>query len=245
MRKRKYLIGGLLGAIGALVLATSASAAVTGQTYTSIAQGTKQDKKQFGGFGFTTIVDTTYNVPPPTNATPSANRTVLTFTKDWKLGNSGNLANCNLAALAGKTTDQAKAACPGSQVGQGDATEITLSGLTLQGTVTAFNGSPTGGSKTIYLHTDFGPAVPTKPILTGALSGNTLDVNVPVVQGTALTHFSTTINKVKTGKNMYYVMAKCSKKNWTNSETTTFVDGSTKTSTTTQKCKQKKSKKKK
>jgi hypothetical protein len=242
MRKRKYLIGGLLGALGALVLASSASAAVTNQTYTASASPSKADKKVRSGVSFSNTVDTTYNVPPATNATPAANRTVLTFSPDFKF-TPGNLPTCNLAALSGKTSDQAKAACPGSQVGQGDATEITLSGLTLQGTVTAFNGAPSGGKPTIYLHSDFGPAVPTKPVLTGVLTGTTLDVNVPVVQGTALTHFNTVVNKIKTGKKSFFVMARCKKKNWTHTETTTFTDGSTKTASSTQKCKQKKAKK--
>jgi hypothetical protein len=39
-------------------------------------------------------------------------------------------------------------------------------------------------------------------------------------------------------------MARCKKKKWVNSETTHFNDGSSVTATSTQKCKQKKSKKK-
>ena len=56
--------------------------------------------------------------------------------------------------------------------------------------------------------------------LTGVLNtgANTLTVAIPPT-GTSITHFSTTINKKKSGKKTYYVMARCKKKKWVNSET--------------------------
>ena len=80
--------------------------------------------------------------------------------------------------------------------------------------------------------------------LTGILnlSANTLTVSIPPT-GTAITHFETTINKRKSGKKTFYVMARCKKKKWVNSETTTYSDGSSQSASSTQKCKQKKSKK--
>ena len=89
-----------------------------------------------------------------------------------------------------------------------------------------------------------GYQVPFSTTLTGVLntSSNTLTVDIPPT-GTAITHFETTITKKKSGKNTYYVMARCKKKKWTNSETTTFSDGSSTTASSTQKCKQKPSKK--
>ena len=82
--------------------------------------------------------------------------------------------------------------------------------------------------------------------LTGVLntSANTLTVAIPPT-GTAITHFETTITKKKSGKKTYYVMARCKKKKWVNSETTTFNDGTSQSATSVQKCKQKPSKKKK
>ena len=53
---------------------------------------------------------------------------------------------------------------------------------------------------------------------------NTLTVAIPPT-GTSITHFETTINKKKSGKKTFYVMARCKKKKWATSETTTFNDG--------------------
>ena len=49
MRKRKYLIGALVGVIGALAFSGVASAAPTGQTLQTTLAPAKQDKKTFGG----------------------------------------------------------------------------------------------------------------------------------------------------------------------------------------------------
>ena len=45
--------------------------------------------------------------------------------------------------------------------------------------------------------------------------------------GTSITHFETTITKRKSGKKSFYVMARCKKKKWATSETTTFTGGPT------------------
>jgi hypothetical protein len=236
MRKRKYLIGALLGVIGALIVSGTASAAVTGQTYSVTTSPPKQDKKVFGPVGaFTNVVDTAYSG----GFTPVANTTVLTFTKDIKF-TPGTIPQCPLASVNNKPQATAKAACPGSIVGQGSA---KINGGALNAVVTAFNGQPSGGQPTILLHTSVNNDA-LDPVLTGVLntSSNTLTVAIPNT-GTAITHFDTTINKVKSGKKSFYVMARCKKKKWVNTETTHFQDGSSTTATSIQKCKQKKSKK--
>ncbi len=250
MRKRKYLMGALLGVIGALIVSGTASAAVTGQTYSVTTSPPKQDKKVFGPVGaFTNVVDTNYSG----GFTPVASTTVLTFTKDIKF-TPGNIPQCPLASVNNKPVATAKSACGGSIVGQGSA---KINGGALNAVVTAFNGQPSGGQPTILLHTSVNNDA-LDPVLTGVLNtgSNTLTVAIPNT-GTAITHFDTTINKVKSGKKkvkingkkktrpVYYVMARCKKKKWVNTETTHFLDGSQTTASTTQKCKQKKSKKKK
>ena len=89
---------------------------------------------------------------------------------------------------------------------------------------------PSGGSPTIGLHTDIftgSGAYAFSTTLTGILNtgANTLTVAIPPT-GTSITHFETTINKKKSGKKKgqttYYVMARCKKKKWVNSETTTL-----------------------
>jgi hypothetical protein len=240
MRKRKYLVGALLSVIGALVVSGTASAAVTGQGYTVTTSPAKQDKKVFGPVGsFKNVVDTNYSG----GFTPFGTQTVLTFTKDIKF-TPGNIAVCNLSSISTVPESSSDATCGASKVGTGSA---IINGGLLTGKVAAYNGTPSGGSPTIGLHTDvFLPsgAYSFSTTLTGVLNtgANTLTVNIPPT-GTAITHFETTIGKKKSGKKTYYVMARCKKKKWTNSETTTFNDGSSTTASTTQKCKQKPSKK--
>ncbi len=238
MRKSRYAIAALLGVAGALGVAGMASAAVTGQTYSATVSPAKQDKKVFGPIGsFTNVVDTTYSG----GFSPVADTTLLRFSKDIKF-RPGNTPQCPLASVNNKALAQAKTACSSSIVGQGSA---LINGGALSAVVTAFNGQVQGGKPVILLHTSVNNDA-LDPVLTGVLdtSANTLSVSIPNT-GTSITHFDTTINKRKTGKKTYYVMARCRKKKWTNTETTHFLDGSTQTATTTQKCKQKKSKKSK
>jgi hypothetical protein len=245
MRKRKYVIGALLGAIGALVVSASASAAVTGQTLTTTTSPAKQQKKTFGPVGaFTNVVETQYSG----GFTPTGTQTVLTFTKDVKF-TPGNIPQCNLSSINTVPQSTSDATCGASKVGSGSA---TINGGILTGKVAAYNGQPVGGSPTIGLHTDVftsSGAYSFSTTLTGILNtgSNTLTVSIPPT-GTAITHFDTTINKKKAGKKkgkpVYYVMARCKKKKWVNSETTTFNNGQSISATSTQNCKQKKSKKK-
>lgn len=240
MRKRKYLIGALLSVIGALVVSGSASAAVTGQTLSVNLTPPKQDKKAFGPVkSMTTTVDTNYTSGP---FTPFGTQTQLFFSKDIKF-TPGNIPPCNLNLISTKPQSQSDATCGASTVGSGSA---LINGGILTGKVAAYNGPTIGGSPTIGLHTDVfaGTTYAFSTTLTGILnlSANTLTVSIPPT-GTAITHFQTTINKRKSGKKTFYVMARCKKKKWVNSETTTYTDGSSQSASSTQKCKQKKSKK--
>ena len=208
---------------------------------TTTTSPTKQQKKTFGTVGsFTNVVDTIYSG----GFTPTGTQTVLTFTKDIKF-TPGNIPQCNLGSISTVPQSQSDATCGASKVGSGEA---TINGGILTGKVAAYNGIPSGGSPTIGLHTDVftsSGSYAFSTTLTGVLNtgSNTLTVAIPPT-GTAITHFSTTINKKKSGKKTFYVMARCKKKKWVNSETTHYSDGSSITASSTQKCKQKKSKKK-
>jgi hypothetical protein len=242
MRKRKYLVGALLSVVGALVVSSTASAAVTSQAYTVTTSPAKQQKKVFGPVGsFKNVVDTNY-APGP--FTPFGTQTVLTFSKDIKF-TPGNIPQCNLSTISTVPQATSDAQCGASKVGTGSA---TINGGQLTGVVAAYNGTPSGGNPTIGLHTDVfvNGTYSFSTTLTGVLntSANTLTVAIPPT-GTAITHFETTITKKKSGKKTYYVMARCKKKKWVNSETTTFNDGTSQSATSIQKCKQKPSKKKK
>jgi hypothetical protein len=229
MRKRKYLIGALMGVIGSVVLSGTASAAVTSQSVSSIISPAKAPKKTFVAVkSMKTTVDTNYSG----GFAPNGTQTIVSFSKDVKF-TPGNIAQCNLSTIATVPEATADATCGASRVGSG----------------AAYNGVPSGGSPTIGLHTDVFTAAGTyafSTTLTGVLNtgANTLTVAIPPT-GTSITHFETTINKKKSGKKTFYIMARCKKKKWVTSETTAFNDGTSQSATSKQKCKQTKAPKKK
>lgn len=238
MRKHKYLIGAL-SVVGALVVSGTASAAVTGQNYVVVTKSPKQQKKAFGPVkSFKNVVDTVYSG----GFTPTATQTVLSFSKDIRF-TPGNIPQCNLSSISTMPQATADSICGRSKVGTGQA---LVNGGALTGVVVAYNGTRVGANPTIGLHTDLfvNGTYSFSTTLTGVLNthANTLSVSIPPT-GTAITHFETTIDKKKSGKKTYYVMARCKKKKWVSSETTTFNDGSSTTARSVQKCKQKKSKK--
>jgi hypothetical protein len=185
-----------------------------------------------------TTVDTNYTG----TFTPNANQTVVSFSHDVKF-TPGNIAQCNLSTISTVPEASSEAACGASRVGSGSAIIKSANGATtLTGKVAAYNGQPSGGSPTIGLHTDvFGPtgAYAFSTTLVGVLNtkSNTLTVSIPPT-GTSITHFETTIIKKKSGKKSFYVMARCKKKKWPTSATTTFTGGPTLSASSVQKCKQ-------
>jgi len=240
MRKPSFVTGGLLAVIGALLVSGTASAAVTGISYTGTVSPTKQTAKTFGGASIANNIETFYTG----GFTPTATTTVIQFSKDIKF-TPGNRAQCNLFTILTVPDSTAMALCGKSKVGQGS---VVINGGALTGKVTAYNGVPTGGRPTIGLHTDVfnsSGAYSFSTTLAGVLNTktNVLTVSIPPT-GTSITHFDTKINKIKTGKKKgqttYYVMARCKKKKWVNTATTAFSDGSTRSSTSVQKCKAKK-----
>jgi len=241
MRKRNLMIGAVVGLVAVVAAAGIASATITAHTFTVVAQKTKQSKKTLGPVGTLNVdVADTYS-----SFGPRAKQAVITVDRDYKF-NPGKLPQCNAAALTGKDAAGAKAACPGSQVGQGSAVLRTTTGTTLNAIVTAFNGVRSGGNPTIILHTDV-QGSSTKPILTGTIAGRIVTVLVPLTPGIEITDFRVIINQLVTQKKRvngkvvksFYLSAKCSHKKWTFSETSTFEDGSTQSGAVTQKCKQK------
>jgi hypothetical protein len=260
MRIRKYLIGVMAaGLVGAVALSGVATADVTSLSIGANVTPSKQDKKKRGGVStFFESNDGHAGVllgepgcataNPACQYNPPSVQSRIVFPTDFKF-DPGTLPDCNLASLTGKDTAGAKAACPKSIVGQGANVNKTLAGGTLNGVVTAFNGAPSGGNPSLYLHVDIAGST-TKPILNGVIQGNTLTVQIPPVPGVVIEHFDTTINKVvtkrkknkATGKTTktFYLSAKCSRGTWTTTETNTYQNGKTLTASTAQKCTKKK-----
>jgi hypothetical protein len=259
MRIRKYLIGTVTGLVGVMMFASVASADVTSVQMGLQVSPAKQDKKQFGGASvFFSSTDTHAGELPCTNALslscrafPPSIQTLLTFPTDFKF-NPGKLPDCNLSQLIGQGTAGARAACPRSIVGGGSNLQLFSDGRLLTGTITAFNGAPSGGNPSLYLHVEF-PGVTTKPILNGVIQGNRILVQIPPVQGSVIENFSTTLGKTvvgkkknkKTGKvvKQFYFSVRCSKRNWSGTEQVTYQGGKVLNSAVSQKCTQRKKKK--
>jgi hypothetical protein len=242
MSKHRYVLAGSLGVIGALLMSGTASAAVTAFSYGATISPAKQSAKTFGPAAITSTLDTFY---APGGFTPTPTTTVVQFSKDIKF-TPGNLPQCDLSSISTKPDSAAMSLCGKSKVGVGS---VVVNNGALTGKVTAYNGIPTGGgSPPIGFHTDLftssgAYSFSTTGIGTLNTKTNTLTTPIPPT-GTSLTHFEVAIGKIKTGKKKgkttYYVMARCKKKKWTDVATESFSDGSSRSSTSVQKCKAKK-----
>jgi hypothetical protein len=244
MRKRKFLIGASLGVLGALVFSGTAFAGTPqSQTLQTTLSPAKQDKKLFGGVSLHNIITTNYD---NFTGSPSPSETKFTIDPNVKFVN-GNVPACPASSInSGQSHAQAQAACGSSIVGQGFALVNNGSGIfPHQNPVWLIAGGPS----TIYVHTDLlnaaGSSSGVPLLITGQIQGKILDfTGIPDTPGTDLTTFDTTFNKRKTGKKTFYVMARCKKKRWSTSETTSFYHGAAPlTASSSQKCKQKKAKK--
>ena len=244
MSKHRYVLAGSLGVVGALLMSGTASAAVTGFTYGATISPPKQSAKTFGPAAITSTLDTSFTG----GFTPTPTTTVVQFSKDIKF-TPGNLPQCDLSSISTKPDSAAMSLCGKSKVGVGS---VLVNGGALTGKVTAYNGIPSGGGvPPIGFHTDLftqsgAYSFSTTGIGTLNTKTNTLTTPIPPT-GTSLTHFEVSIGKIKSGKKKgkptYYVMARCKKK-WTDVATESFSDGSSRSATSVQKCKSKKSKKK-
>jgi hypothetical protein len=226
MRNRKYLIGALVGVVGALVFSGTAFAGTqTSQTLTTTIAPAKLNKKTFKPVSLHNIITTNYD---NFVGSPSAKQTVFTIDSNIRFQTTKTPA-CPQSSIANKPNATAQAACAASVVGQGTA-------LVIGGALTAKVLLIAGGPNILYVHTDIsnGALILT---LTGTYTGNILTVTgLPNTPGADLTNFDTTFNKG--GKKNSYVLARCKHKNMRNSETTTYYSGPSLTATSTQKCKQ-------
>ena len=242
MSKRKYVLAGSLGVIGALLVSGTASATVTGFTYSASISPQKQSAKTFGPAAISSSLDTFY---APGGFSPTPTTTVVQFSKDIKF-TAGSLPQCNLNSISTVPDTTAMSLCGASKLGTGS---VLVNGGVLTGKVTAYNGVPSGGGEPpIGFHTDLFLANGNYAFSTTGIGNldpktNTLTTPIPPT-GTSLTHFEVSIGKVKSGKKKgkptYYVMARCKKKKWTDVATESFSDGSSRSATSVQKCKAKK-----
>jgi hypothetical protein len=266
MRKTRYLIGALSLLGVAVAIPATANSAVSSQTIKASFTPTKlsASKKTPTSINLRVDTDTTWDsYGPAPNPTPAAISTDVDFDASG-IFNPKPVKTCDLSQLSGTTSDQAIAACGPAQVGTGSA---TLKGIIgdLQGVVTVFNGTPSGGLPTIYLHTRVSNP-PLTQVLVGTLSksplgkpyGMRLHVPIPAADigggFEVITHFDTTVGKKFTvtkkvkGKKIKvksgYITAWCPKSKTLNVAGTfgfgtapTFAQSSTMTATATAPCK--------
>ena len=235
MGRHKYLIGALLGVVGALTFSSVASSDPIGQTMQTTYSPKKQGKTKFGGASWQLHHQHVYD----SFVTSSGPRQIVyTLPADVKFV-AGNIPVCQLSQVEHRFDLQARAACPRSIVGQGS---FEVNSGVLKGTLTFFRGG-SAPNQDVIAHLVFQGGVLVLDLI-GDISGRTLTFNnIPNTPGTVLTTIDTTFNKRRTGKSTFYVMARCGKKReWSTTETTAFYSGESLSARSTQKCERKSAK---
>jgi hypothetical protein len=155
-----------------------------------------------------------------------------------------DLATCSPGSIAGMTTAGALAACPGARVGSGSA--AYNGGATINGVITAFNGTPSGGNPTVLAHIDInsGSVI---VVLVGVIGtstrggdfGSQIDFNAwPNTPGVAVTHFAITLDNLEPSPGHHYVSARCGDvdRTFNFASDVTYYDLSTQSAEATQSC---------
>jgi hypothetical protein len=267
MRKRSFLIAGLIATVATAIVASAAIAGSTGAGVTTPdgntqAVGVSITPKKLGKKTYTagTLEATTKLTTSAASGVPSPTvRVILDFDKNAKLFTKG-IPTCDPAKLQNTSTDVAKQLCGPAVIGSGTASALLPVGSKIYPVsqiVTAFNGIPQSGKPVVILHTYGTTPIQTTLVLVGAVTnynkegyGPRLDLEVPKIAGGtgALTDFNVKISKKYKykGESVSFISAKCpnSKKLKARAQFI-FLDGESSTPTTTQSCTQKPEPKKK
>lgn len=260
MRRRPFLIAGLVAALATAVAASVALAGpvVSGpdgntQSIDSLISPKKLSKTKLtpGTLKVTTLTTST----TAANGVPSpAVHATIDFDKNAALFTKG-LPTCDPAKLQSQSTENAERFCGKAKIGSGHATALLPVGekiYNVEQTVTAFNGVPKGGKPVVILHSYGTSPIQTTLVLVGTVSkynkegyGPRLDLEIPLLAGGtgALKEFQVTINKKwkYKGVKRSFISAKCpnSKKLKARGKFT-YKDGESLTALSTQTCKQSK-----
>jgi hypothetical protein len=242
---RKQILAVALCAAAVAIPAGQAVAAPAIQTIDSVLankETPKLDKKKFKKTSVE-VETTTADAANPAGMPPKATTATIKFDKKDVKFNTKAVPGCSQAQLANTTTEAATAACGKAIVGGGNATAALPLGVGGTRTdfpvvVTAFNRSDAKG---ILLHSRANAPLNTTTVLTGTLAGTTLSLQIPPLGGGvgAIAQFQT---KVKAKD---YVQGRCKSKKIKTDSTFTFTDAPAANASDTQKCKQKKTKKRK
>ena len=238
MRRYKYLIGALIGVIGALNFSSLASSDPTGLTLQTTYPQSKQDKKKYGGVSLQQHQGFAYDAFVRSRG---PRQMVFTLPRDAKFV-PGNLPVCPLSQVEHKLDSEARARCSKSIIGQGS---IENNGGALKGTLTFFRGDPALNQDLIVHVVVEGNVLVVDTFGDISGGGRTLTFgNMPHTPGNVLTAIDTTFFKRKTGESTSFLMARCGKKReWTTTLTTAFYSGESLSTTSTQRCRQKRTRK--
>ncbi len=197
--------------IGVAVLPATAGAALGTVTMSGSATPVPTSLTTLSGVSLSFGFDATYSG----GFNPVPRETTFHFDNDISFDTSG-IPQCPLASIANQTRANALAACPGSVVGSGSAQYSSASSIT--GVIDVFNGQPSSGSPTIYLHIslnsdllDLTPTGVLAPSSRGGDFGTMADITGwPNTPGVALSHLAVTLDNLQPAPGHYYVSARCS-----------------------------------
>ena len=127
------LPGGAGATVGSVAMSGSVSPAPASATSTPVSLALSYDATYSSGFS------------------PGVQRFTFHLDNDIAFDTVG-ISQCSLASISNATRAAALAACPGSVVGSGNTVWLGSGGTTLNGVIDAFDGKPSSGSPTIYLH---------------------------------------------------------------------------------------------
>jgi hypothetical protein len=235
LRLRAALVVAVLGLVA---LPSAATASVTSFTTSGSLSPAPPDATITGvslSFGF----DAGYTG----GFSPVPKQTVFHFDNDIAFDPTG-LATCSPASIAGMTTAGALAACPGARVGSG--TVAYNGGATINGVITAFNGTPSSGHPTVLAHIDInsGAIIVVIPGVIGTSTrggdfGSQIDFGLwPNTPGVAATHFGITLDNIEPAAGHHYVSARCgdADRTFNFGSDVTFYDLSSRSASATQSC---------
>jgi hypothetical protein len=167
--------------------------------------------------GIPVSLSLTYDAAYTSGFTPGLQRLTFHLDNDISFDNTG-IPECPLGSINNQLRATALAACPGSVVGSGTV-QWTSSGGTLNGVIDVFNGQPSSGSPTVYLHdaiynssnmeaVDTTSAAVLSPSTLGGDYGTQISIPWPGT-GLATSHLAFTLNNLESTPGHHFWTAGC------------------------------------
>ena len=232
----------MLGLLPALALPGAASAAVG-----SVAMSGSVSPAPASATSTPVSLSLSYDAAYSSGFSPGVQHFTFHLDNDIAFDTTG-LPQCSLASIANATRAAALSACPGSVVGSGNTLWLGSGGTTLNGVIDAFNGQPSSGSPTIYLHdaiynslnqeaVDTTSQAVLSPSVLGGDYGTQILIPWPPT-GLGTTHLAVTLNNLEPTPGHHFWSAACGDAdriiNYAGEFT--YNDATTRSATATQTC---------